>query len=244
MTAPPIAIGAAERARYAKEGYFVLEDAVAPAEVERLASACDRAVARTAAAMRARGAEVEWSSRLDDRYIILHELRHQPALAAFVFSDLCAAICRATVGDTAFFKADFFAVKEAGGQSFPWHQDAAQAQPLSRVPIVVVWVALDAMDEENGGLRLLPFERAPTRELVPPRGDGESTYQGADQGELLVMAPGSVVAYDGALFHASGPNKSPRARRAYVAGYSSAGDRESIPFLHAGERVERPAPAR
>jgi ectoine hydroxylase-related dioxygenase (phytanoyl-CoA dioxygenase family) len=46
-------------------------------------------------------------------------------------------------------------------------------------------------------------------------------YTGDDPGDPLILPAGSVAAFSSSVFHRSGPNTTGRARRTYVAQYST-----------------------
>ena len=113
------------------------------------------------------------------------------------------------------------------------------------------WIALDDVDETNGTVYVLPYDRAGTREVVPHRRDPATNdmvgYLGDDPGVPAIVDAGSIVCFSSTLFHRSGPNTTDRLRRVYVAQYSPEpivdkdGDtprHQAVPVLRAG----RPPP--
>lgn len=226
-----------QRRQYREQGYFVFEGAVDAQELALLCDACDASVERVSRSMRQRGVSVEFRSILDDRYITIHERRFQPRLDRVIFGEAMAELCRATIGDDAWLAAEIFAVKAPGGSPFPWHQDPAQATPVIDEPFVVIWVALDDMTEANGGLRVLPFDRAPTTELVPQQVRDKRELDFPDEGDLIELSAGDALVYDGRVFHQSGVNRTDDWRRAFAVGYCAAPGEHAI--LRGGERVVR-----
>ena len=91
------------------------------------------------------------------RYHIAKKYDQTPRLREYVFSDLMADVCRATIGDTAFLFYDQYVVKAAEqGIPFSWHQDSGYLG-FSHRPYVTVWAAVDDMTEENGTVYVMPF---------------------------------------------------------------------------------------
>ncbi|GDY13898.1 hypothetical protein LBMAG53_27760 [Planctomycetota bacterium] len=129
----------------------------------------------------------------------------------------------------------------SGGQG--WHQDSLYipTQPLS---LCGAWLAVDRVDDENGGVWFAKGSHA--EPVYPPahQGDlaewGESHIPGvpalggsSDQrfapvaerypAVLGAMDPGDCVFFHGSLLHRSGPNRSrDRLRRAFVGHYCNA----------------------
>jgi ectoine hydroxylase-related dioxygenase (phytanoyl-CoA dioxygenase family) len=127
------------------------------------------------------------------------------------------------------------------GMRFSWHQDSGFVDYPHR-PYLTCWIALDDMTEANGTVYLLPYARAPTREVVEHVRDDASNdlvgYSGDDAGDPVIVAAGSIACFSSTLLHRSGPNTTDRMRRVYVAQYrprrSSAGtapDRACSPSL-------------
>jgi ectoine hydroxylase-related dioxygenase (phytanoyl-CoA dioxygenase family) len=250
----------AHRRQFEEEGFFVLENVIPVGDLEMLRAELDRFIARTEKAMDAAGTDVLGLNHRGRRYFIGN--RHAEAegrLEGFLFGDLVAEICRATLGDDAYLFVEQFVVKMADvGLKFAWHQDSGYLKhnlPEYRGTYVTLWCALDDMSEANGTISVLPFSRAGTREIVDHVEDPELNdlvgYFGDDPGDLIIVPAGSIAVFSSALFHRSGANRTARPRRSYVAQYSS----EPIlrpdgspfefvePLLLGGRRVDRaPAP--
>ncbi len=115
--------------------------------------------------------------------------------------------------------------KPPGGRGQAQHQDNffLKVEPGT---CIAAWVALDAADEENGGLSVVPGTHAMdlfcpeeadldvsfTREFVPvPEGLEAIPTR---------LAPGDVLFFNGSLVHGSGPNRSAdRFRRSFICHY-------------------------
>ena len=123
----------------------------------------------------------------------------------------------------------------------PWHQDMSYARmPFNRAGTVwpndVVaqfWVALDDVDETMGCMEFIPgAHRGPMPEHHVASGDP------ADEGRLLAivdpaakldlsqavkcpLAAGSATVHGYATPHFTGPNRSPRGRRAFIFSFAN-----------------------
>lgn len=95
----------------------------------------------------------------------------------------------------------------------PWHQDlphwAIAVAPEREDPAgVLLWVALDDVEPATGGLRYL---RGGHRSLSPPQ---------AEVDVVGAMRAGDVLAHDPRAWHASGPNRTDRWRRACLIAFA------------------------
>ena len=102
-----------------------------------------------------------------NRYFVNSLYRYSDRLHEFLFSDLMADICRATVGDDAILFNEQWVVKGAEqGMNFAWHQDSgyvlAEDPGTDHQPYVTCWCTLDDVNEENGTVYLLPHSTAGT----------------------------------------------------------------------------------
>lgn len=240
----------ADAQQYREEGYFILESVLSDADLELLRSACDTLINSIHREMDRLDTNHIHISHRDERYHIAKQYNLVPDLDKFVFSDLMADICRATIGPSAFLFYDQYVAKaRQKGRPFSWHQDSGYLG-FPHQPYVTVWTAVDDMTVENGTVSLLPFSTIGSRELQPHVRDAESGdkvgYTGELKGITAIVPAGSIVVFSSLSFHRSGPNTTNNIRRAYVTQYSpaaiSAPDSSepfhlAVPFLHNGVNV-------
>lgn len=264
-------IEAAHISQYREEGYFLLPEAIPKATVEALRAECDRYVAefnesepiegdddapdhggelytRENAAGRRFRANI--LNVKNDRYFLEQRHSESATIRDFILGPLMAEICRATLGPDAYFHFEEFVVKyPRGGSSFSWHQDGAYVSK-HRLPYTSVWCALDAANEDNGTIYVLPYSRAGTRELVEhvsePGSHDKVGYTGDDPGIPAILPAGGVAVFSSLVLHRSGSNTSGAMRRAFLTQYSAepiltvdgSGPWHSAdPFLTDGRRV-------
>ena len=212
------------RRQYAEEGYFILERAISPAHLQILRDACDYLIELMHEEMDRLGTDHIHISHRGKRYHIAKKYDQAPRLAEYVFSDLMAEVCRATIGETAYLFYDQYVAKAAEqGIKFSWHQDSGYLGFFHR-PYVTVWAAVDDMTEENGTAYVLPFSKVGIRTIVehvrePDSGD-KVGYFGSEAGVPAIVPAGSLVVFSSVTFHRSGANTTNRMRRAYVTQYS------------------------
>jgi len=235
--------------KYQEDGFFILEGVIPEDELEMVRRECADLIAAQDAEMDRLGTDTLNLSRRNSRYFVFLAYRDRPELGAFIFNDLLAEICRATIGDTAYLFWEQFVVKgtDKKGAAFGWHQDSGYCDGPHK-PYVNCWVPLDDVSEENGTVYLLPYGLAGTRERIEHRvmenGDREG-YFGPEPGIPAVCPAGSVVVFSSTVFHRSGANQTDRMRRAYALQYSPEpvlepdGSLKGLaePFLVDGRRV-------
>jgi hypothetical protein len=110
---------------FATEGYAVFEGLLAGAPLELLRAECARFVAREDARMDAAGVDKLGLSVRGKRYFANECQRERPSLRSVLFSEAMANVCRATLGDDAYFFFDQYVVKgpdALAANSFGWHQ--------------------------------------------------------------------------------------------------------------------------
>jgi len=211
---------------FAEQGYAVFEDALSPALLEMLRGQCDAFVAREDARMDAAGVDTLGISHRGKRYFANECQREQPALRTMLFSPVMADICRATLGDTAYFFFDQYVVKGPDkGMAFSWHQDSGYVKhyggPPDHAPYLTCWCPLDDATIENGTVRVIPGSH---RDGILPHekldGANDLAVRVEDEGVVLEARAGSIVAFASTLLHATGANLSALPRRVYLAQYT------------------------
>ena len=238
------------RQQYVEEGYFIVERAISDEHLQILRESCDYLIDSMHQEMDRLGTDHIHISHRGKRYHVAKKYDQPPRLSEYVFSDLMADVCRATIGETAYLFYDQYVAKAAEqGIEFSWHQDGGYLGFPHR-PYVTVWAAVDDMSEANGTAYVLPFSTVGIRSLVehirnPETGD-KTGYFGSQRGIAAVVPAGSLVVFSSLTFHSSGANTTDRMRRAYVTQYSPEPiykpDSDElmhlgVPFLQAGEKL-------
>jgi phytanoyl-CoA hydroxylase len=121
-----------------------------------------------------------------------------------------------------------------GEKVFPWHQDDAYTA-VEPSPYLTLWLAVGDATEENGCVSVLPGSH---KQGLRPHESTEIGLTGysedeEDQGVLVPVDAGGVVAFWSLTLHKSGRNRSQDIRKAYVIQYCKAGTRK----VANGERV-------
>lgn len=238
--------------QFRRDGYMVFEARLVGAHLDLLRAQCDVFVARENDRMDAAGVDALGLSHRGTRYFANYCQREQAALRAFLLSETMAEICRATLGDDAYFFFDQFVVKgPEHGLPFGWHQDSGyvvgNGGPPDHAPYLTCWCPLDDATVENGTVRVLPGSHR--RGIVShdrAAGSNDLLVATEDEGVAVEVPAGSVVVFSSLLLHATGANTSTAARRVYLAQYTAEAmldpgtrqlRRDAIPLLRHGRQV-------
>ncbi len=249
-------VSAEQKALFADEGYMILESVIPDDLLRMLREECSYFVGYMDAQMDAGLlAEGALSSR-GSRYFVNDMYRYSAQLWRFIYSDLMAEVCRATIGDEAYLFHEQWVVKgPEQGMKFSWHQDSGYVKAYdpdtTHSPYVTCWCTLDAVNEENGTVYLLPHSRGGTRDkIITHSRDPETNdlvgYTGDDPGITIEVPAGSIVCFSSYNLHSSGSNTTDRMRRVYLPQYASApivnsqtGEQMNlaVPFLKNGDNI-------
>jgi ectoine hydroxylase-related dioxygenase (phytanoyl-CoA dioxygenase family) len=222
---PRIAITEQQKQQFRDEGYFILERALPGEYLELLRGEAQYAIEAVDRRMDALKTDVIGINHRGKRYFSANVFRERPALRRFLFSDLMADVCRATLGPEAYLFHEQYVIKCADrGMKFSWHQDSGYVHPNHK-PYLTCWIPLDDVSEENGTVYLLPFSHSGIRTWVKHVRDPESNdlvgYFGSQRGVAVTAPAGSIACFTSLNFHSSGANQTDRMRRVYLAQYSA-----------------------
>jgi ectoine hydroxylase-related dioxygenase (phytanoyl-CoA dioxygenase family) len=244
-----------QRQQFATEGYAVFEGVLNGVMLEMLRTQCSLFIEREDARMDALGVDSIGITHRGRRYFANQCQRTQPALRQMLFSPIMAEICRAILGQDAYFFFDQFVVKgPEGGLPFGWHQDSGyvvgNGGPADHAPYLTCWCPLDDATVENGTVSVLPFSRVPAsaQGILPHQRQVKTNdlvgWTDASGAVTVEAGAGSIVAFSSLLLHATGANRTDKLRRVYLAQYTrevmlNPGTRQlrnnAVPLLLKGE---------
>jgi ectoine hydroxylase-related dioxygenase (phytanoyl-CoA dioxygenase family) len=238
-----------QKQQFIDDGYFVLERCLPEEHLELLREHCQGFIDEADAQMDAKGVDRMGISARGKRYFVSDCYKKKHALGGFVFSDLMADICRATLGEEVYLFHDQYVVKGADkDSSFAWHQDSGYVH-LECPMYLTCWVTLDDVTLENGTVYLLPYTQIGIKSVVKhirdPRVNDMVGYFGKDPGVPVIVPAGSIAVFSSYVFHRSGPNLTNKMRRIYLPQYAPTIIRDlkggqwgqAVPFLKNGEIV-------
>lgn len=241
-----------QSSQFKEQGFAVFPGILAGEALALLRAECDAFVAREDARMDAAGVDSIGISHRGKRYFANECQRVVPSLRNVLFSNVMADVCRATLGDTAYFFFDQYVVKgPEGGMPFSWHQDSGyvvgNGGPTDHAPYLTCWCPLDDATEENGTVRLIPGSHK--NGIIGHErkaGSNDLAVEPNAEGVLVEAKAGDVVAFSSLTLHATGANRSTAPRRVYLAQYTPEAmldpgtrqlRRNAIAFLQAGQQV-------
>lgn len=184
----------------AREGYVVVEQALDHDRVAAAIAALDAVFASEADIAPDR-------SWLTDAYRVAYALPTKDP----VFLDLCThppllAVAQSVLGDDCIVAGCNGLDLVPGGTAQPLHRDHPDPTPGTTVYLHLV-CALDPFTPERGATRVVGQSHLePGASADPSELEGSST--------VISIAPGDVLAFDGALVHAAGANTTEEHRRA------------------------------
>jgi ectoine hydroxylase-related dioxygenase (phytanoyl-CoA dioxygenase family) len=211
--------------QFQEEGYFILESVIPEITLNRLRETCDMLVEEMDAQLDKEETETRNITHRQKRYFISNQHKTTPQLRKYIFSDLMAEICRATLGNSTYLFWEQFVVKGPEvGMKFGWHQDSGYVG-YDHKPYLSCWAAIDEVSEENGTVYILPFSKAGTRKrqdhIVEEGSNDKIGYFGEESGIPVVAPAGSIAVFSSVAFHRSSPNTSKAWRRIYLTQYSA-----------------------
>lgn len=220
-----IEITEAQRRQYDEQGYFLLEACIPTDLLTLLRDRCEAFIDIIHKQMDEAGSDTLGINHRNSRYFIHDCYNQDKSLGQFIFSPLMAEVCKATLGDDAYLFWNQYVVKSAEkGMKFAWHQDSGYVGYDHR-PYLTCWCTLDDVNEENGTVYILPYDRAGTRKRVDHiKEEGSNDlvgYFGDDPGIPVIAPAGSIAVFSSVTFHRSGSNQSKKERRIFLAQYSA-----------------------
>ncbi|MCJ8332110.1 MAG: phytanoyl-CoA dioxygenase family protein [Lentisphaeria bacterium] len=249
-------VSEADKELYDKEGYMILDSVIPQDMLEMLREECSYYLGYFDSQMDTAGETVQGINHRGKRYFISNRYRYSTRMHQFIFSELMAEICLATLGKDACLIHEQWVIKGADkGMKFGWHQDSGYLKSgdknTKHKPYLSCWCPLDDVNEENGSVYLLPHSRGGTTHKIfdHEREEGSNDligYKGDDPGIAIEAPAGSVIAFTSLNFHRSGSNSTDKMRRVYLPQYSCEPITHSetgelthlrVPFIENGELV-------
>ncbi len=207
-----------------RQGFVVVPSLLAAAEFERLQQELDRYIRDVVPGLPAADAFYDGDRADASRLKQLHRIDKDPFFAGYRGHPAWQKLAETLIGEAAMSESpEWFNKPPLSHQGTPPHQDNYYfcLEPPS---VVTIWMALDAVDDENACLRDVPGShlqgvRPHGRSTVLGFSQGIVDYSDADAGSEVAihLQPGDVVAHHGNLIHRADPNRSAtRHRRAFA----------------------------
>lgn len=208
-------------ARYRRDGYLLPgRPAFAPERFAALVQIFEDHLARA----EARGGRGD-SGELDMPHA------RDPRLLELLLADELLDVVEPLVGpDIGLFASAFLSKEPHTGRATPWHEDSyfweGRFDRMDR--IATVWIALDAVDRENGCMKVLPGSHLAGAAEYTFADPDEFSFDrvvegGVDESTAVYfeLAPGEYSLHDARIIHGADQNHSPRRRAGYTIRYFS-----------------------
>jgi ectoine hydroxylase-related dioxygenase (phytanoyl-CoA dioxygenase family) len=147
--------------------------------------------------------------------------------------------------DIGLFSSHFISKEPFTGRVTPWHEDSAYWNGrFDRYDqIVTMWLALDAADEENGAMKVIPGSHAHGFSEYEMVDSADNTFPDAikpgsfDESKAVCfeLSPNECSLHDSRLIHGADANRSSRRRAGYTMRYFS----QSMRFIPEGNPNHR-----
>jgi ectoine hydroxylase-related dioxygenase (phytanoyl-CoA dioxygenase family) len=218
-----------QKQKFLKEGFLIVPDFLTSDDLKTVREICDTSIEQVEKEMRKKKITKDRINVLGKKYFIKDVRKKYPEIKRMIFSEKTADVCKATIGNTAYLHNEQFVVKMTDKDTnFAWHQDSGysvyQGGAAEHKPYLTCWVALDDMSAKNGTISIFPFSRSPSRELIEHYWSDELNamvgYNGNDDGDLVEVKAGTLVAFSSFLLHKSGANTTNKPRRSYFMAFT------------------------
>jgi ectoine hydroxylase-related dioxygenase (phytanoyl-CoA dioxygenase family) len=221
-TGPFVRLTRDEAASYDTHGFLVIEDALAPELVAELLARLDPLEARVDTFLRTQPEQRAFIA--DARAITFtvnpagRDAKLRELISSRVFAELAHDLLGPAVRlywDQAVYK------KSERPRTFGWHQDNGYGF-IEPQGYLTFWIALTDATRENGCIELLPGLHRLGTLAHNVGGDGifldlpDPLPPGLPEPIAVPLRAGSLIAMSSLLPHRTGPNNTPRVRKAYI----------------------------
>lgn len=223
-------LSTAQLDQFNTRGFCVIDRVMSPQQLANVRTAADKLVD---ASLRGtpyppsylREGENYSAINKSTRLFFSNRCEHFPEFECFVKGELVAAIARDLLGPNVFLFNEQIVVKAPQhGDSFAWHQDSGYVRFKHRA-FLTLWCALDDATRHNGTVHLIPRNLRTDTEVATHEWEEDGSnlvgYRGTEQGEMLAVSAGTIVAFSSLTMHRTGANNTDRPRRALVCQYSA-----------------------
>src|SRR5262245_20778490 len=200
-------------------GFVVLPGPAIPGSVASLSDAYDRAVSTADPA----DLSVRSSTRVHDF------VNRGPEFDGIYLHGPVLAACRQIIGRPFKLSTMHARTLEPGAPTQPLHVDVQRG--ADGWPLVGFILMVDAFHAENGATRFVPGSHWLSHEPAELRNDATDTYE---HGTLACGPAGSIIIYNGSVWHGHAANRSPGRRRSIQGAFVP---REARPAINQSKRI-------
>jgi ectoine hydroxylase-related dioxygenase (phytanoyl-CoA dioxygenase family) len=220
----PFRVVSPDQARaYDEQGFFVLEDAIPPADLAALVAEIDPFEEKMEQLLQGLDGGKLFIARSGEITFTTHLVTRSARLRDFVGGPLLRGLVADLIGPDVRLYWDQAVYKKPGTEApFPWHQDNGYAF-VEPQQYLTCWIALTDATEDNGCPWVLPgLHRSGTLRHA----DSDLGFVCLTDAPDAVPVParaGSIVVFSSLTPHSTGPNRTDAVRKAYIVQYAPDG---------------------
>lgn len=218
-------LSAAQAQSFDEQGFCVVEDALDPTELRDVVAAIDPWEAKVEQALASLPEKKMFIARAGEITFTTHLVLRSERLREFARGPLFQDLAHDLIGPDVRLYWDQAVYKKPGTKDdFPWHQDNGYTfvEPQA---YLTVWIALTDATRENGCPWIVPglHRRGTLAHWMTPF--GWRCLEAAPDAVPCELRAGSAVAFSSLTPHATGPNRTDAARKAYIVQFAPEGAR-------------------
>ena len=219
-TRTPQFLDAAQVARFDDDGFVLVEDVIAPADLDRVREDIDRYEAKAEAHLRTLPDGEAFIAKADAITFTVHLAARSDAARTFTHHPALVGISRDLVGDDVRLYWDQAVYKKPEPvREFPWHQDNGYAF-VEPQEYLTCWVPLTDATVDNGCPWVVPGMHRGGTLLHESSPFGLRCLEDAPGAVPVEARAGSVVVFSSLTPHRTGPNATDAVRKAYIVQYA------------------------
>ena len=211
-----------------QEGFCVIRNAIKPNQITLLKGCAANAIKKADAIFENSGNDQVGMHIRDQFYVFFNPSNHFSELKDVNFCSEVMNWIRKLLGPNAYLIHDQFTIKnpanpdnQSGG--FGWHQDRYDSKSIIEThdPFVTCLVPLHNMNDENGGLRIVPCSNYSNSKKPMLHTNGNITEDVEKYAVTIDCMVGDIIFWSSNTLHSSMPNTSSvNSRWAYIAQFS------------------------
>ncbi|MEM7017660.1 MAG: phytanoyl-CoA dioxygenase family protein [Pseudomonadota bacterium] len=206
---------------YNRQGFFVLESAFNPADIEHLTQIIDGYEQKTEAFLREQKDGKMFISRADDITFSAHIAMRESWIGEFATNQVFQDLMHDLIGAKAMLYWDQAVYKKPDTTLlFPWHQDNGYTY-IEPQTYVTCWLALTDANENNGCPWLMPGQhREGTLNHKIHELGLVCAEDPVDNAVCVPVKAGDIAVFSSLTPHKTGPNLTEQTRKTYILQYS------------------------
>ena len=211
-----------------QEGFCVIRNAIKPNQINLLKGCAANAIKKADAIFEYSGNDQVGMHIKDQFYVFFNPSNHFSQLKDVNFCSEVMSWIRKLLGPNSYLIHDQFTIKnpanpdnQSGG--FGWHQDRYNSESVIEThdPFISCLIPLHDMNDDNGGLRIVPYGNYNNSRKPMLHTNGNITEDVEKYSVTIDCMVGDIIFWSSNTLHSSMPNTSSvNSRWAYIAQFS------------------------